>query len=305
MTTAPSPGLTATPPVRSARARAFVDHGFHVAEGLIPPADLAAIADDLIRLARGVYPCPRLSPLPAEIPDRQALEHILCIHQPHTVSPVMRRFADHPRLVEVLADITAAHLPYWDGAVKFMQSMLFVKPPGKQGQAWHQDERYIPTRDRSLIGAWIAVDDATVENGCLWVVPGSHRSGYLFPTRDHGEPEEYDGNDQAYGFADGAAVPVEVKAGSVVFFNGYLLHKSLRNRSQIYRRALVNHYMNAWSLLPWYEVDTPAGRTSVGVADVRKIIPVSGTDPYAWKGIAPAGDDVYLRRYDPQAVNPA
>ena len=38
----------------------------------------------------------------------------------------------------------------------------------------------IPTRDRSLIGAWIAIDDANIENGCLWVIPGSHRNGYLY-----------------------------------------------------------------------------------------------------------------------------
>jgi hypothetical protein len=47
---------------------------------------------------------------------------------------------------------------------------------GKPGQAWHQDETFIPTPDASLCGVWIALDDATVDNGCLWVQPGSHRS---------------------------------------------------------------------------------------------------------------------------------
>jgi ectoine hydroxylase-related dioxygenase (phytanoyl-CoA dioxygenase family) len=57
--------------------------------------------------------------------------------------------------------------------------MLFIKSEGKPGQAWHQDELFIPTRDRSLAAAWIALDDATVENGCLWVLPGSHARGVL------------------------------------------------------------------------------------------------------------------------------
>ena len=48
-----------------------------------------------------------------------------------------------------------------------MQSMLFTKGEGKPCQAWHQDECFIPTRDRSLTAARIALDDATVENGCL------------------------------------------------------------------------------------------------------------------------------------------
>jgi hypothetical protein len=114
-----------------------------------------------------------------------------------------------------------------------MQSMLFVKASGKPGQAWHQDEDYIPTRDRSLLGAWIALDDA--------------------------------------------------KAGSIVFFNGYLLHRSLPNRAATgFRRALVNHYMSASSLLPWMLAKDVKG--SVGVADYRDIVMVAGSDPYAWKG---------------------
>src|SRR5678815_1023233 len=99
-----------------------------------------------------------------------------------------------------------------------MQTMLFVKPPGFQGQAWHQDELYIPTRDRSLIGAWIAIDDATTENGCLYVIPGSHRSGYLYPQHEHTCREEWDFAPLSYGFDESSKVAVEVKAGSVVFF---------------------------------------------------------------------------------------
>ena len=296
MSTAPATAPS-TAVARTEAARFFVENGYFIGERLVSPDELTALKSDLLKLARGGYPCNSLKPLPAELSDQDALEHILCIHQPHFVSPVMRSFAEHPRIAAVLSQITAAHLPHWDGSVKCMQSMLFVKAPGKQGQAWHQDERYIPTRDRSLIGAWIAIDDATMDNGCLWVVPGSHQTGYLFPTRDHGQHEEYDLSDQAFGFDDTKAIPVEVKAGSVVFFNGYLLHKSLKNRSQIYRRALVSHYMNAWSLLPWYAVETPNGKTSVGLADARKIIPISGADPYAWKGIEPLGDDVWLRSY--------
>lgn len=57
-----------------------------------------------------------------------------------------------------------------------MQSMLFIKSAGKLGQNWYQDEGFIHTGDQTLNAAWIALDDATVENGCLWVIPGSHQS---------------------------------------------------------------------------------------------------------------------------------
>jgi hypothetical protein len=172
-----------------------------------------------------------------------------------------------------------------------MQSMLFVKPPTFQGQAWHQDEIYIPTRDRSLIGAWIALDDATVENGCLWILPGSHRSGYLYPQRSHNNRDEFDFAPESYGFDESAEIPVEVKTGTVVFFNGYLLHRSFKNRSDIYRRVLVSHYMNAWSRLPWSikEGESPA------TADRRAIVSVAGIDPYAWKGNESTPNNVWLR----------
>jgi hypothetical protein len=173
-----------------------------------------------------------------------------------------------------------------------MQSMLFVKPPGFQGQAWHQDEIYIPTRDRSLIGAWIAIDNATIDNGCLYVIPGSHRTGYLYPQKPHDKPDQWDFAPCSQGFDESKQVPVEVKAGTVVFFNGYLLHASYPNRTKDhYRRVLVNHYMNAWSFLPWH----PVSGVSMAQTDIRNVIPVAGVDPYAWKGYEEGGKDVWLR----------
>ncbi len=273
------------------QVQSYVENGFHVEPGLVTPEELTSLKQDTVDLARGKYPCDSLKPLPADTSDTAALQSILCIHQPHFISPIIREFVLHNGICSVLGQITAAHLPYWDGSVKCMQSMLFVKPPTFQGQAWHQDEVYIPTRDRSLTGAWIAMDDATVENGCLWVVPGSHRNGYLFPQRKHESADEYDFAPESFGFDEALAIPVEVNAGDVVFFNGYLLHKSLKNRSEGYRRVLVSHYMNAWSVLPWSikEGEHPAN------ADRRAIVPVAGIDPYAWKGLEPEGQNVWLR----------
>lgn len=297
--------MSASFPVSADAVSHFVDQGFLVVPDLVSPAELATIKADTIALARGAYPCPSLKPVPAGLTDQQVSESVLCIHQPHYVSPVMDGFARHERICQTLGRLVGAHLPHWDGAVKCMQTMLFVKSPGKPGQAWHQDERYIPTRDRSLCGAWIAVDDATIDNGCLWVVPGSHRDGYIFPWKNPEDLDECDGSSQCVGFDESKAVPVEVKAGSVVFFNGYLLHKSLKNRSSGYRRALVSHYMNAWSLLPWgmeqQIADNMRNATgtndSTPVADNRKVFIVHGTDPYAWKGSVPGDQDVYLRTF--------
>ena len=270
----------------------FIDHGYIAVPDLIESGEIEELREDTVRIARGGYPCEAVEPTSENLSDDQILANILCIHQPHFISPIMEKYVKHPELCGVLSQITAAHIPFWDGSVKCMQSMLFVKPSGFQGQSWHQDEIYIPTRDRSLIGGWIAMDDATVENGCLWVIPGSHQMGYLYSQKPHGNPDEFDSADlESYGFDETLEVPIEVKTGTVVFFNGYLLHRSRKNRGQTYRRVLVNHYCNAWSLLPWSIKDDerPAN------ADRRSVIPVSGIDPYAWKGYEETPNNIYLR----------
>lgn len=285
------PKIEVPHPASAEQVRSFVEDGYLVMPDLIGPEEIDELRRDAVHIVRGGYPSQSLETLPAELSDDEVLRRFLCIHQPHFISPVMRKYAEHPRISGVLSQIVGAHLPWWDGSVKCMQSMLFVKPPGFQGQAWHQDEIYIPTRDRTLCGAWIAMDDATIPNGCLWVIPGSHRTGFLFPQRPHENPDEFDFTPESYGFDASAEVPVEVKTGTVVFFNGYLLHRSRKNRGETFRRVLVNHYCNAWSLLPWSlkEGERPA------TADRRCVFPVSGADPYYWKGYEPSPENAWIR----------
>lgn len=270
---------------KDAQVAFYRKHGYLVCPGLLGGGELERLKQDMMAIVRGTYPAQGLEPFPPELSDDEILRRILCIHQVHFISPVMREFVKHPSLATVLARLIGPD-------VKCMQSMLFVKPPGFQGQAWHQDEIYIPTRDRSLCGGWIAIDRATEENGCLYVVPGSHRKGYLYPQRPHENPDEFDFAQESYGFDETAEVPVEVEAGSVVFFHGYLLHRSRKNRSQTYRRVLVNHYMNAYSLLPW---SLKEGE-HVANADRRSVVMVAGTDPYAWKGYEEPPQEVWVRK---------
>jgi len=271
----------------------YVENGYLVVPGLLDSGECAEIIEDAAKFVRGEYPLERApADLAEQATDDEALRQILAIHFPHLVSPVALAALKHPGICDVLGQIVGAHLPHWDGGVKAMQSMLFVKPPGFAGQAWHQDERFIPTRDRSLLGAWIALDDATEENGCLRVIPGSHRPGIIHQFKAHGRPDEFDPTDEAYGFDDSDEVVVEVAAGSVIFFNGYLLHRSLKNRSDGYRRALVNHYCSASTLLPWLATDGPTA-----TADYRAIVPVVGVDPYEWKGIDPPFTGPFVRSH--------
>lgn len=251
--------------------------GFAVLPELLDPALLAAVRDEATAICRG-----RRGPIDGAEPagdgddDVAVLRRYLAIHFAHKVSPLLTDVARLPGIVDVLTRVVGPN-------VKMMQSMLFIKGDGQPGQAWHQDEAHIPTRDRSLTAVWIALDDATVDNGCLWVIPGSHHDGVLYPVRDQHDPR-FDPTPEAHGFPwdDDAAVPVELPAGAALVFDGYLLHRSLPNtRAGGFRRALVNHYMSAESLLPWMP---PADGEPMALLDHRDVLLVGGRDPYAAKG---------------------
>ena len=268
MTTAP-----AVRPTVTVDRDHYARDGYVVLEQALGGDEVAALNDELVRLVRG-----ELGPVPGSTvgPDAdvaEALAATLCVHFPHKLSALYATAMHHPRVVDALVQLRSPD-------VKCVQSMAFVKSEGKPGQAWHQDEQFIPTRDRSLTAAWIALDDATVHNGCLWALPGSHRPGVLYPQREQ-QDERFDCTREAHRFPyrDEDAVALEVRAGDVVLFDGYLLHRSLPNTGgHGLRRALVHHYMNAASLLPW----VPQEGVTIGMTDFRDVVLVAGTDPYAW-----------------------
>jgi phytanoyl-CoA hydroxylase len=256
----------------------YRENGFLVVENCIPAEGISELREETTQVCRGNRGAfGGITEAQAGETDDDVLRRYLCIHFPHKISDTMKGYVAHPSYVDALSRIIGPN-------VKCMQSMLFMKASGKPGQAWHQDEFYIPTRDASLTGGWLAMDDATVENGCLWILPGSHRRKIIYPQQANQDDKRFDCAGIAYKFPyhDEDSVPVEVKAGSIVFFNGYLLHRSMPNYAKSgYRRVLVNHYMSAESFLPWA---APKEGESMATADYRDVIMIAGEDPYAWKG---------------------
>lgn len=134
--------------------------------------------------------------------------------------------------------------------------LYFFKPPGTgRPIAWHQDSWYFRNHyvsgdgeplERVSIGTWLAIDDATVDNGCLWVIPGSHKQGVVDHSEiDHGEALPVRHTADVATELEADEVPVEVEKGSLVYFNNALLHRSTPNRSDRFRRAFVVHYVKA------------------------------------------------------------
>jgi len=260
--------------MKSEQASFYSESGYLVVPNLLTTAEVAELKREATQIFRGRRGhVDGLLEVEA-LDDTEVLRKYLAIHFPHKISPLIGRYLAHSGITGILKQIIGPN-------VKSMQSMLFVKGPGKAGQSWHQDEYYIPTRDRSLTAAWIALDDATVQSGCLWIIPGSHQAGTIM-RRVPGQSIEFAEREtvDVSAFGSDRVIPVEVKAGAVVFFNGYTLHSSRRNKTaDRFRMALVNHYMSAESMLPW-DQDGKLPLTE----DLRDIVMVTGEDPYAWKG---------------------
>jgi phytanoyl-CoA hydroxylase len=250
----------------------YHEAGFLVAPELFTTDEITLLRKETAAIFRGERgTISGLLPVSATETDEEILKKYVAIHFPHKLSGLIREWLGHPAIIAVLRQLIGPN-------IKCMQSMLFVKGPGKAGQSWHQDEFYIPTRDRSLVGGWIAIDDATVDNGCLWIIPG--RPDHIMRRIKNESPEYADSDTIDVSALEEAAIPVQVKSGTVVFFHGYTLHSSRRNHTtDSFRMALVNHYMNAGSMLPW-DQDGNQPPTE----DLRDIVMVAGTDPYAWKG---------------------
>ncbi|WP_435168805.1 phytanoyl-CoA dioxygenase family protein [Paenibacillus glycanilyticus] len=149
--------------------------------------------------------------------------------------------AAHPVICEEVAQLCHSNsLRIWHDQVQY-------KPPITGGPTnWHQDHPLWPIiQPADLVSAWVALDDAVIENGCMWMVPGSHKWGnhqrYLANTPDfmpyHQQPEMLPNN------AVVNAVPFEIKKGQVGYHHCLTWHGSPHNRSEMKRRAIAVHYM--------------------------------------------------------------
>ncbi|HLK59530.1 MAG TPA: phytanoyl-CoA dioxygenase family protein [Chthonomonadaceae bacterium] len=147
------------------------------------------------------------------------------------VDPRLHAIAEHPGLLRVVSRLLEA-VP-----VRF-QDMALLKPPklGRE-KPWHQDHAYfdMPLGTR-IVGVWIALDPATLENGCMHLLRGGHRAG----PRLHFQRRDWQICDTEMAGRGSVAVPLE--PGGLLFFDGLLPHGTPHNHSPHRRRALQFHY---------------------------------------------------------------
>jgi len=197
---------------------------------------------------------------PAHLSPEEKGDYFLRLHMLHRQLELHERYLLHPRVLDVLQALIGPD-------VLALQTMLFLKGPGKPGQGWHQDSYYIPTHPDTLCGAWIAIDDCDELNGAMWFAAGSQHepvyppeSGYGFG--DHqltgvsgvsgvSNPDD-EQNDLTMIAEKYPQLLVAAQPGDVVFFGGHVLHRSKKNWSaDRFRRSFVGHYCNARSFTQW------------------------------------------------------
>ncbi|HEY3109148.1 MAG TPA: phytanoyl-CoA dioxygenase family protein, partial [Chloroflexota bacterium] len=144
----------------------FRAQGFLVVRGLVGAAEVAELRQHVEELIYGRLDVPGLEPPPPGAAVAEIERRYLRIHMLHRQLEIHERFLLHPRILDVLEALIGPD-------VMAMQSMLFIKAPGGAGQGYHQDSYYIPTYPDTLCGAWLAIDRADQENGCLHFTVGS------------------------------------------------------------------------------------------------------------------------------------
>ena len=145
--------------------------------------------------------------------------------------PFILSFVARSEFVGLMKDLIGNNVSlYWDQSV-------YKKPETAREFPWHQDNGYIPVEPKQYITCWLALEDATVENGCIWVLPGSQLQGLVEHKDTPIGKQGYLGDDK------GLAVPL--KKGSMVVFSSLLLHRSGPNLSDKTRKAYVIQYTPA------------------------------------------------------------
>lgn len=268
------------------------DQGYLVLPGFKPAPDLQALRRRAAQIVEAFEPGPRLSVFSTRDQARQAADQafldsasgIHCFfeeeafdesghlrqakalsinkigHALHDLDPVFDAFSRGPALAGLGEDLGLKDPRIW-------QSMLIFKQPGIGGEVrWHQDATFLHSTPITVTGFWFALEDATRDNGCLWVQPGGHQG----PLRERfvrrtaaTQAADIPPSELGLEALDATpwpeisqAVPLEVPAGTLVCLHGLLPHCSAPNRSAVSRQAYTLHTVDAlshWSPTNWLQ----------------------------------------------------
>ncbi len=159
-------------------------------------------------------------------------------HALHDLDPVFDKFSRSDKIKQLAEDLRIKQ-------PLLLQSMYIFKQPNIGGEVTcHQDSTFLYTEPTDIAGLWFALEDATVENGCLWAMPGGHKLGlksrWVRSPVGTMEVRSFDSTP----WPEEKLVPLEVRKGSLIILNGLLPHRSLENKSSKSRHAYTLHLIS-------------------------------------------------------------
>lgn len=219
----------------------YRDNGYVGVENVFSSTEvdeLRRITDEFVQKSRHITKNDEVFDLePSHTSENPRLRRLKSPSKHHEV---YRRALEHPNLLDIVEQLIGPGL-YFNGD-KLNMKLADVGSPVE----WHQDWAFYPHTNDDLLAVGVAMDDSKLENGCLLVIPGSHK-GRIY---DHNQDGHFVGAVTEDSFHPDGAVPIELKAGGISLHHVRVLHASAPNRSPRPRRLLLFQYcaIDAWPL---------------------------------------------------------
>ena len=220
----------------------YHEQGWLGVEDVLPPEDVAAlrqVTDEFVEKSRSVAVSDSVFDLE---PGHSAAEpRLRRLKEPVSKHPTYDRILRHENIVATVSQLLGPNLRQ-NGTKLNMKSPGFGSPV-----EWHQDWAFYPHTNDDLLAVGVCIDDMSLANGCLLVVPGSHRG----PIHSHHHNGAFAGAVTEPDFDPGETVPIEVRAGGISIHHARTLHASAHNTSAFPRRFLLFQFCaaDAWPLL--------------------------------------------------------
>ena len=227
-----------------AQVEEYRDRGYLSVEGMLAPSELKElqdVTDDLVEQSRKFTEHSDIFDLePDHTPEFPKLRRL---KEPHRVHEVYNRTLRHDGILDIVSQLIGTESIRFNGTKLNMKTGGFGSPV-----EWHQDWAFYPHSNDDLLAVGVAIDDMNRENGCLMVIPGSHK-GKIY---DHHQDGHFAGAVTEPDFDDSSAELIELKAGGVSIHHVRTLHASMPNSSAKPRRLLLLMYCSgdSFSLLP-------------------------------------------------------
>jgi phytanoyl-CoA hydroxylase len=225
-----------------AQRKQYQEQGFLVVEGILSAGEVSAlqeVAEDWVAQSRNVTTNDDLFDLePAHRPEAPAVRRV---KSPHLASQIFASLAVHPGILGAVSDLIGIN-------VRLRATKLNMKAAGVGSSVeWHQDWAFYPHTNDDLLAVGVPLDDMTLANGCLLVVPGSHRGRVLDHRSSSGV---FVGSVDPQMIGESSIEPVIAPAGAITIHHARLLHGSAPNSSGKMRRLFLAEYCaaDAWPL---------------------------------------------------------